>query len=118
MKALLDTHMLIDYLRGKAEAKRELTQYEAPLISAVTVAEIMGLAEAHEREAIAAFLKGFEIIPCDATVATLAAEMKARHDLSMEAAIIWASAKAQGALFVTRNKASYPPHEAGIRHPY
>lgn len=116
MKALFDTHIVIDYLCGRPEAKREIERYEQPMLSAITVAEIMAAATTEEVGTIDAFFKRFEIVPCDAGVAGLAAGLKQRHALGMECALVWASARAQSAVFITRNDAF--PEEAGIHKPY
>lgn len=118
MKALFDTHILIDYLRGREEAKREIANYETPMVSAISVAELMAAAKEGEAPIIEAFLSQFEVVACDVQVAQLAASLKQMHKLDMESSLIWACAKAQSALFVTRNSQSYPPHEAGLRQPY
>jgi predicted nucleic acid-binding protein len=118
MKALFDTHVVIDYLTGKPEAKREIEQHQKPLISAVTQLEILGAATQQELPILHAFFAKFEVIACDAGVAELAAGLKQRHGISTESALIWASAKAHSALFITRNADVYPMSEAGIRNPY
>ncbi|MFZ4126005.1 MAG: PIN domain-containing protein [Rickettsiales bacterium] len=119
MKALFDTHILIDYLRGVPEAKREIEQYEARLMSAVSAAEIVAAAKPEELPVLTAWLEGFEVVSADSRVAQIAAQLRANDvQLGLIPALIWASAKAQGVLFVTRNMTSYPPHDAGIRKPY
>ena len=118
MKALFDTHIVIDYLTGKPEAKREIEQHQKPLLSAISQMEILGAATAQELPILSAFFAKFEIIAADASVAELAASLKQKHGIDAASALIWASAKANSALFVTRNAAVYPMSEAGIRNPY
>lgn len=118
MKALFDTHIILDYLTGKPEAKREIEQHEKPLLSALSQMEILAAATKQELPILSAFFKRFEIVACDESVAELAAALKQRHGISNESAVIWASAKAHSALFVTRNAIVYPMQEAGIRNPY
>lgn len=117
MKALFDTHILIDYLCGRVEAKREIERYEAPMVSAVTASELLAAATPQELPVVEAFLKRFEVVACDRDVAARAAQLRQRYGLSMESSLIWACAKASQALFVTRSE-HYPAEEAGLRYPY
>ncbi len=41
MKAVFDTNILIDYLNGFKQAKKELSLYEEKLISVITRIEVM-----------------------------------------------------------------------------
>lgn len=119
MKALFDTHILIDYLRGVPEAKREMEQYEVRLISALSASELLAAAKPEELPVLTAWLEGFETISVDSRVAQIAAKLRANDmKLGLIPAIIWASAKAHDGLFVTRNMTDYPSQDAGIRKPY
>jgi predicted nucleic acid-binding protein len=117
MRALFDTHILIDYLQGRAEAKHEIEQYEARYVSAVTVAELLAVASAEEATVLQAWLEGFDVVAVGAEIASAAAVLKQRYGLNLESALVWASAKAQGALFVTCAM-HYPSQDIGIRKPY
>ncbi|MBN8544445.1 MAG: PIN domain-containing protein [Alphaproteobacteria bacterium] len=119
MKALFDTHILIDYLRGVPEAKREIEQYQTRLISAVSASEILAAAKPEEARVLSAWLDGFEVVAACSRVAQIAAQLRQQQrDLALIPAMIWASAKAHDALFITRNMTSFPPQDAGIRKPY
>ena len=62
---LIDTCILIDYLRGKEEAVAFLEGLKAPaLISAMTVAELYaGVRDGEERQRTEVFLGAFEVVP-------------------------------------------------------
>ena len=64
MPLLIDTDVLIDYLRGRPEAVTYLESLTDPaLISAVTVAELYaGVRDGAERNALDSFIKAFEIV--------------------------------------------------------
>src|SRR4029453_3401411 len=64
---LIDTDVLIDYLRDYPEALSYVeVQQERFLISVVTVAEVYaGVREGEERARLEQFLRAFEIIPLD-----------------------------------------------------
>ncbi|MBA3810452.1 MAG: type II toxin-antitoxin system VapC family toxin [Caulobacteraceae bacterium] len=118
VKALLDTNILIDFLQGFPEAGRELALYDDRAISIVSWMEVMvGAAEA----AIAptrAFLSRFDVVGLDEAVAELAVELRRRHGMKLPDAIIWATARRDGRLLVTRNTKDFPPGDPGVRAPY
>src|SRR5207237_9398949 len=64
---LIDTDVLIDYLRDYPDAVSYVeAQQERLLISVVTVAELYaGVREGEERSRLERFLRAFEIIPLD-----------------------------------------------------
>jgi predicted nucleic acid-binding protein len=68
---LIDTDVLIDYLRGYPAAVSYVeAQQERFLISVVTVAELYaGVREGEERARLEQFLRAFEIIPLDLRLA-------------------------------------------------
>jgi len=68
---LLDTDILIDYLRGRAEAIGYLDGLEGSLsVSVITVAELYaGVREGPERGRLDAFMGAFEIVPIDRGIA-------------------------------------------------
>ena len=68
---LIDTDVLIDYLRDYPDAVSYVeAQQERLLISVVTVAELYaGVREGEERSRLERFLRAFEIIPLDQRLA-------------------------------------------------
>ena len=64
-KYLVDTNILIDYLRGLDGAVNFLEKIEEPLcISSLTVAELYaGVREGKERKILNTFITAFEILP-------------------------------------------------------
>lgn len=64
---LIDTDVLIDYLRDKAEAVSYLESLsESLLISVITVAELYaGVRDGAERTKLDEFMRAFEIVPVD-----------------------------------------------------
>ena len=118
MKALLDTNILIDYLNGIDAAREEISRYETPLISAITWMEVMVGAIDDEQQAIRSFLSRFTQVAIDAEVAEIAASIRRKHKMRLPDAIIWASAKQEGALLVSRNTKDFPTDLPGVRAPY
>ena len=114
MGVLLDTDILIDYLRDREEAVDYLENSERPLrVSAVTVGELYsGVREGRERLALAEFLRGFQIIPVDAEIAAkgglLCRDFRKSHGVGLADAMIAATAEIHALEFVTLNRKHFP----------
>ncbi len=118
VKALFDTNILIDFLNGAAEARQELRQYDDPAISIVTWMEVMVGATEDASPATRAFLSRFLLIGLDEAVAEAAVDLRRVHRMKLPDAIVWASARTTGRLFVTRNTKDFPASDPGVRAPY
>lgn len=119
MRALFDTNILIDYLRGVDAARAELGRFDAPALSLVSWMELLvGARDAGEAAAIRSFASRFEIVPIDLAVAEGAVELRRSHRLKLPDAIIWSSARHLGVLLITRNERDFPSDDPGVRVPY
>ena len=118
MKALIDTNILIDYLNGIGAAREEIDRYEMPLISAITWMEVMVGAIDDEQQTIRSFLSRFTQIAIDAEVAEIAVSIRRKYKMRLPDAIIWASAKRESALLVSRNTKDFPGDLPGVHAPY
>jgi predicted nucleic acid-binding protein len=118
MKALLDTNILIDYLNGIDAAREEISRYETPLISTITWMEIMVGVNEDEQQAIRSFLSRFTQVNLDTEVAEIAVAIRREYKMRLPDAIIWASAKRESALLVSRNIKDFPADLPGVRAPY
>ena len=118
MKALFDTNILIDFLQGRQEAKRELELYDDPATSVICWIEVMVGAAAETAIGTRAFLSRFEVVGVDDSVAELAVELRRRHRIKLPDAIVWATARQHGCLLVTRNTRDFPADDPGVRAPY
>ncbi|HEV2880262.1 MAG TPA: type II toxin-antitoxin system VapC family toxin [Pyrinomonadaceae bacterium] len=113
-RLLLDTDVLIDYLRGRAEAVSYLESRTEPLlISAITVAELYaGVREGAERVAMDQFLSVFTVIPVDVALAAAGGLIRRdygkSHGVGLADAIIAATAEGRKADLVTLNKKHFP----------
>jgi predicted nucleic acid-binding protein len=114
VRLLLDTDVLIDYLRGVPEAVTYLeSRKEVLLISAVTVGELYaGVRAGRERKALDAFMGAFEIVVLDASLAErgglLRRDYGKSHGTGLADALIAASAERQEAVLVTLNRKRFP----------
>ena len=111
---LIDTDVLIWYLRGNTTAKNIIENIPQPAISAVTHMEILeGLRNTAELKSWKSFLKdhNFHHIPIDAEITSRAVywieEFCLSHKLRMADALIAATADAYGLDLLTGNYADY-----------
>lgn len=119
MNALFDTNILIDYLNGNEASKKELAGYRHRLISIVTWMEMLaGSRNAEEADVIEMFLRDFRVVELTRGVAREAVEIRRTHRMKLPDAVIWATARAESALLVTRNTKDFPKDHAGVRVPY
>lgn len=120
---LLDTDVLIDYLRGRKGAIAYVERLTATLlVSAITVAELAaGLRGEDEERALESFLLAFAIVPVDGEAARLGGAFRRRfgpsHGTGLADALIAAAAQLSGATLVTLNTRHFPML-AGVRRPY
>ena len=119
MKALFDTNILIDYLAGIGDSKAEIERHPVRLVSIVTWMEILaGARHADEEDVIEVFLRDFTLVPLTRPIARGAIDLRRSRRIRLPDAIIWASARAESALLVTRNTRDFPADEPGVRVPY
>jgi predicted nucleic acid-binding protein len=119
MKALFDTNILIDYLNGIDASQTELGRYKERLISVVTWMELLiGGRTGEETDVVDMFLRDFRVIEINRTVAREAVDLRRAHGLRLPDAIVWASARSESALLVTRNTKDFPRDDPGVRVPY
>jgi len=118
MIAVFDTNIVIDALNGIAKADDEYSRYERVLISRVTWMEVLIGAEGDDTELRDFMETHFEIIPLDLVVAETAVQLRREHRLRLPDAIIWATARVNDAVLVTRNTKDFNPDWEGIHLPY
>jgi predicted nucleic acid-binding protein len=119
MNALFDTNLLIDYLNGIDDAKAEIERYRTRLISVVTWMEVLiGARDEAEADVIEMFLRDFRTVDITRPIAREAAGIRKSRRIRLPDAIVWATARSESALLVTRNSKDFPPSEPGVRIPY
>lgn len=118
MKAVVDTNILVDYLRGITPAATELALYTNPAISVISWMEVMAGTTAHSESATRAFLQTFDVLEIDAKIAERAVAARKLKRIKLPDAIILATAQVHQCLLVTRNTRDFDPHDPGIRLPY
>lgn len=119
MKALLDTNILIDYLGGREDAEREVGRYSHRLISSITWMEVLaGARDEAEEDVVDLFLRDFRVIEVTRLIARTAVEIRRVQRLRLPDAIIWATARDESAILVTRNTKDFPTDDPAVRIPY
>jgi predicted nucleic acid-binding protein len=111
---MIDTDVLIEYLRGSDRAAKFLEGLEGDLIiSAISVAELFsGVKGSAEMDALDQFMLAFQTIPIDDRLARQAGlirqEYHPRHGVGLADALIAATALEEGAELFTFNRRHYP----------
>jgi len=119
LRAILDSDVLIDFLQGQPQAEQELRRYADWEISVVTWMEVLSGAEGKDEEKqCRRFLDSLKVHPLSTAVAEEAVQLRKKFRLRLPDAVIWATARTEGCLLVTRNHRHFPKDEPGIRLPY
>ncbi len=111
---MVDTDILIYFLRGTEAAKRFLGSIAGeatPCCSAITVAEIHAGMRASEKKATQALLDSLVILPVTREVAEVAGRLKQttrQMRLELDDCLIAATALSEGATLATGNRRHYP----------
>ena len=110
---LIDTDVIIEYLRGREQAVEYLESLEGALhVSAVTVAELYSGVRDQEQEALEQFLRAFDVVTVDQALARSAGlcrkSYQPAYGTGLADAMVAMSAKAVGATLVTFNRRHYP----------
>ena len=120
---LLDSDILVEYLRNRPPALDYVDTLEGNLlISVITVAELIaGARNQFERQSIELFLSALEVIPIDYTIARQGGlfrqQYKQSHGTGLDDALIAATAIQSNAQLVTFNRRHFPMI-ANLQVPY
>jgi hypothetical protein len=122
-RLLIDTDVLIDYLRGGRRATRLLEDPKGELlVSSITVAELYsGVRGAEEERALDQFLLAFQVVDVDRQIAKNAGayrhQFSKSHGTGLADALIAASAESRQATLVSLNRRHFPMAK-GMKVPY
>lgn len=111
---LLDSDVLVEYLRNHSQAIDYVDGLEGLLLtSVITVAELMaGARNVLERQKIELFLSALEIVPIDYAIAKQGGlfrqQYKQSHGTGLNDALIAATAEVTGATLVSFNHRHFP----------
>ena len=117
-RALVDSSIVIDWLRGVPEAAGELRRYKRVFASIITRIEVLAGVTAAQRPNVAGLIAPIEFLVLDAETADLAAAVRHERRIKVPDAIIQATAERHQLLLVTRNAKDFPASLPGVRIPY
>jgi len=109
---LVDTDVIIEYLRGRDQAVQYLESLQGTLyVSVITVAELYSGVRDNEQETLEQFLSAFDVVAVDHALARVAGlcrkSCQPAHGTGLADAIVAMSAEAVGAVLVTFNERHY-----------
>jgi len=116
--ALFDTAILIDFLNGMREARREIDRYTDRAISLITWMEVMAGTKPDEEQVTALFLGTFVNLPVTDAVARQAVRIRKLKKLKLPDAIILATAQVEKRILVTRNTRDFKEDGVSVVTPY
>ena len=105
-------------MNGIAAADAEYARYERVLISRITWIETVVGAQGNERRERDFLARFFVTAPLDDATAEMTVQLRREYRMRLPDAMIWATARVQGAELVTRNTKDFDPSWPGIRVPY
>ncbi len=120
---LLDSDILVEYLRNHPQALDYVDTLEGNLlISVITVAKLIaGARNQAERQSLELFLSALEVVPLDYAIAKQGGlyrqQYKQSHGTGLDDALIAATAELTGATLVTFNRRHFPMI-ANLQVPY
>lgn len=115
---IVDTNIIIDWLRERPEGLAELSSHDAVRISRVTWTEVLAGEPIAGRAHVQHLMRRFVVVELDARIATVAADVRHLRRIKLIDAFIYATARVVGTLLVTRNTRDFPADMPGIRVPY
>ena len=119
VKALFDTNILIDYLRGLPQAQAEFARFPDAAISIVTWMEVMVGAPPDTEAVTGAYLDQFVVVPLDRDIARRAVAIRRdRRGVKLPDAIVRAAADSTDRLLVTRDERAFDAADPAVRVPY
>ncbi|PKL95954.1 MAG: VapC toxin family PIN domain ribonuclease [Gammaproteobacteria bacterium HGW-Gammaproteobacteria-8] len=113
---LIDTDVLIDFLRGHSAAVAWLNAcQQPPMIAVITVAELHAGMREGEEAALDALIESFDMVEIDAAIARRGGDLRRRfgpsHGTGLADALIAACAQSVNASLVTLNTRHFPMME-------
>ena len=123
---MLDTNVLIDYLKNRQEAVDYLAQCVRQGIrlacSVITVAELLTGIRSGEEERVMRFLRAFDTFDITVDISVLAGaymrQFRSRNHLSLADALLAATANVHQVEFCTLNTKHFPMQDIQVIRPY
>ena len=119
MTALFDTSVLIDYLLGDKRAGAVFKRFDHRAVSVITWVEVMSVAPEAQQETTRAFLRSFERLSINESIADEALRLiQSRPGVPFHHALTWATAIVNQLTFVTADASFVRSDDKGVLLPY
>jgi predicted nucleic acid-binding protein len=118
VRAVFDSNIVIDFLNGQPEAIAAFGAYHPPVLSIISWIEVMAGSTATSQDDTRKFLGNFDIIALNQEIAEEAMDIRRTYRLKLPDAVIWASARVEGLIFVTRDVKGFGDKGPKIHIPY
>jgi predicted nucleic acid-binding protein len=113
--ALVDSSVLLDYLKGEKRAKTAMSSYSHRAISVVTWLEVMEQCPAEVLEETRSFLRTFERLSISEAIADEALQLLHDHEgLKLPQALTWAAATVNKIVWLCVNPPAAARHHKGV----
>jgi len=117
--ALFDTSILLDYLLGDKRADAVFRQHQYRAVSVISWVEVMCVSPEEKHEATRAFLRSFERLSINESIADEALVLvRSRPGLAIHRALTWATAIVNRMPYVTAEATHIGRDEPGVVIPY
>ena len=119
MTALIDTSLMLDYLKGDRRALHAVEPYGHCAISVVTWLELMALSPPELLERTRGFLRSFERLSVSEAIADEALRLMHDHaGLPFHRALTWATARVNQLAYVTVDTSCIAQGDRNVVVPY
>jgi predicted nucleic acid-binding protein len=119
VSALIDTSLMLDYLKGDRRAVHALAPYGHCAISVVTWLELMALSPPELVERTRGFLRSFERLSVNESIADEALRLLHDHaGLPFHRALTWATARLNQLPYVTVDASCIAKDDRNVVLPY
>ena len=117
--ALFDTSIVLDYLLGDKRADAVFRQHQYRAVSVISWVEVMCVSPEEKHEATRAFLRSFERLSINESIADEALVLvRSRPGLAIHRALTWATAIVNRMPYVTVDTTHIARDEPGVVMPY
>lgn len=119
MRAVFDSNIVIDLLKGIPEARDEFLAWDEPCLSVVAWIEVLSGAPDYKRLTTwRAFLAQFSLVPISQPIAERAVTLRRLRTQKLPDSVIMATAQELGCVLLTRNTRDFDTSDPSIRVPY
>ena len=117
--ALLDTNIVIDWLRSAPGLRPELLTYDSLHLCLIVWMEVLVGTSSHDKAMVLTALSALQLIELTEEVAMHTVIVRQRYrKLKLPDAIIYATALVHGLTLMTRNTRDFGEDMPGVRIPY